>query len=66
MMKKTYMTPEMALYKLELQQMLAASGNILDGVTTETSGFEELGREFDFDVDLETDNFAAEEFDDEL
>ena len=66
MMKKTYMTPEMALYKIELQQMLATSGNILDGVTTESSGFEELGREFNFDADFDTDNFAAEEFDDEF
>lgn len=54
-MKKIYLTPEMALYKIELQQMLATSGSILDEVDTGTGGFEELGREFVFDDDSDFD-----------
>ena len=45
----------MALYKIELQQMLATSGSILDEVDTGTGGFEELGREFVFDDDSDFD-----------
>ena len=54
-MKKIYLTPEMALYKIELQHMLATSGSILDEVDTGTGGFEELGREFVFDDDSDFD-----------
>lgn len=48
-MKKTYMKPEMALYRIELQQMIAVSGPIIQGKDTGSADFVSLGRDFGWD-----------------
>ena len=46
--KKTYINPETAVVEVELQQIMATGsnpGNIIEGETTSSTGFEGLGKE---------------------